>query len=32
MDKYNGYLLFDYQDKDNYSVTFKTSNFKSVSI
>lgn len=32
MDKYNGYLLFDYQDKDNYNVTFKTSNFKSVSI
>lgn len=32
MDKNNGYLLFDYRDKDNYNITFNPSNFKSVSI
>jgi len=32
MNKYSGYIIFDYKDKDNYTVEFKTSNYQTVSI
>lgn len=32
MNKYSGYIVFDYKDKDNYTVEFKTSNYQTVSI